>query len=377
MVTVPVEGLPPTTEVGLSDIAETVGAVTVRVAVFVVPLEVAVIVLTVFAETAIDVTVKVAVVAPAATVTLEGRVVAVVLSLSEIARPPVGAAEAMVTVPVEDAPPTTLVGETLTDVSAGGLMVSVAVFVSLSPVTVIVAVVTAETPVVVTVKVPVDEPAATVTLEGTVADAELLETERVEPAAGAGPLRVTVPVEDVPPVTLVGERATDDRSSGVTVRVAVLLPLRVAVIVAVAVEETAMVVMVKVAVVAPCATVTLEGTVAAALLLLRVTALPPEGAAVEMVTVPVELVPAITEVGETLTDEIDCPRARIGMKIARTRNTKNLWIESVRRKLGASMVGRPQRSSCVPLGPGFNSVPVPRVTTSCRRKLALVRTPFP
>ena len=66
---------------------------------------------------------------------------------------------------------------------------------------------------------------------------------------------------------------------------------------------TAVVVMVKVAVVAPAATVTLAGTDAAALLLDNVTLRPPVGAALPSVTVPVEEVPPVTDVGFTVTDE--------------------------------------------------------------------------
>src|SRR5262249_21715173 len=52
----------------------------------------------------------------------------------------------------------------------------------------------------------------------------------------------------------------------------------------------------------PCNTVTLAGTVAAALLLDRVTSAPPAGAALERVTVPVDCVPPVTLVGLTDTD---------------------------------------------------------------------------
>ena len=63
------------------------------------------------AETALVLTVKDALVAPAATVTLEGTVAAVVLLLeSATCAPPVGAGALSVTVPVEEFPPVTLGG---------------------------------------------------------------------------------------------------------------------------------------------------------------------------------------------------------------------------------------------------------------------------
>ena len=79
-----------------------------------------------------------------------------------------------------------------------------------------------------TVKVALMAPAGTVTLEGTLATAVLLlESVTWAPPAGAGPLKVTVPVEDCkPPITLVGFSASDERGGGgegVTVREAVLL----------------------------------------------------------------------------------------------------------------------------------------------------------
>ncbi len=70
-----------------------------------------------------------------------------------------------------------------------------------------------------------------------------------------------------------------------------------------AVEEvTELVVAVKVAVVAPAATVTEAGTWAAAVFeLVSVTTAPPAGAAALNVTVPVDEAPPITEAGFTLT----------------------------------------------------------------------------
>ncbi len=62
-----------------------------------------------------------------------------------------------------------------------------------------------------TVKVALVVPAGTVTLGGTLATGGLLlESVTVAPPAGAGPLRVTLPAEDVPPVTLDGLRAKEE-----------------------------------------------------------------------------------------------------------------------------------------------------------------------
>ena len=83
------------------------------------------------AETALVVTVKVAVVAPAATVTLAGVVDDALSSESVTMAPPAGAALPRVTVPVEEVPPFTLAGAMDTDVSTGGLIVKVVACVAL------------------------------------------------------------------------------------------------------------------------------------------------------------------------------------------------------------------------------------------------------
>jgi len=75
---------------------------------------------------------------------------------------------------------------------------------------VIVAGVDAVTVLVLTVNVPVEYPAMTVTLDGTVAADALLERFTTAPPLGAGPLKVTVPVEEDPPLTLVGLSASAD-----------------------------------------------------------------------------------------------------------------------------------------------------------------------
>ena len=69
----------------------------------------------------------------------------------------------------------------------------------------------AVTVLVLTVKVELLAPAATVTLAGTVAAAVLsLERETAAPPLGAGPLRVTMPVEVDPLVTLIGLSAIEE-----------------------------------------------------------------------------------------------------------------------------------------------------------------------
>jgi hypothetical protein len=69
--------------------------------------------------TALVVIENVALVAPASTVTLAGTCAAAVLLLDSVTTaPPVGAAPLSVTVPVDPAPPTTLVGVTATELSA-------------------------------------------------------------------------------------------------------------------------------------------------------------------------------------------------------------------------------------------------------------------
>jgi len=74
-------------------------------------------------------------------------------------------------------------------------------------------VVDAVTALVLTVKVAVVAPAGTATLEGTLAAPLLLASATCAPPAGAGPLSVTVPVEEFPPVTLVGFSETEERET--------------------------------------------------------------------------------------------------------------------------------------------------------------------
>lgn len=104
-----------------------------------------------------------------------------------------------------------------------------------------------------------------------------------------------------------------------TVRTAVAVPFPVAVMVEVVSWAWTAVVILKVAVVAPEATVTDVGTEEAELLDVRVTANPPLGAAVLMVTVPTEPAGARTVVGLSERLETDCAAPRHGRSNPRSK----------------------------------------------------------
>ena len=77
---------------------------------------------------------------------------------------------------------------------------------------------------VVIVNVALVAPAATVTLAGTWAAVVLLLVRvTTAPPDGAGPVKVTVPVDEVPPITELGLRLTEVSAAAVTVRVAVFV----------------------------------------------------------------------------------------------------------------------------------------------------------
>lgn len=252
-----------------------------------------------FAATGLVDTVKVTDVAFPGTVTLAGTLAAAVLLLDSVTRAPAaGAGPVKVTVPVEEVPPITETGFKLTVVRVAATTVNVVVRVVLK-VPEIVGEVVVPTPLVVTVKVADVALAGTVTLAGTLAAAVLLlDRVTTAPPAGAGPVKVAVPVEDVPPITDVGFTLMALRVGAVTVNVVVRVLPRVAETVGEVFEATGLVVTVNVAEVAFAATVTLAGTCAAAVLLLdKLTTVPPEGAGPVIRTVPVEEVPPITEVG--------------------------------------------------------------------------------
>lgn len=181
---------------------------------------VAEIVAVVFVVTAKDFTVNVADVLPAAIVAVLGTVAALESLFSETFNPPAGAADVIVTVPMLVFPPFTEVGLRVTAVNVGAVIVSIAVWLWSLKVAEIVAVFCAATANDLTVNVADVLPDATVTEEGTVAEVVLLDSLTAIPPAGAVRLSETVPVELVPPATVVGLRLNDARLGGVTVRLA-------------------------------------------------------------------------------------------------------------------------------------------------------------
>ena len=168
------------------------------------------------------------------------------------------------------------------------------------------------TELVVTEKVADVAPAATVTLAGTCAAAVLLLVRvTLAPPVGAAPLNVTVPVEELPPVTVAGFTATDDKdtveAAGFTVR-----DRRLSAAVVGGCDRHRG---------GACNDTGSDGKgggsgasrnrnagrdlCCCVLLLVRVTVAPPVGAAPLNVTVPVDELPPVTLAGFTATEERD------------------------------------------------------------------------
>jgi hypothetical protein len=115
---------------------------------------------------------------------------------------------------------------------------------------------------------------------------------------GAFPLIVTVPFEPTPPTTDVGETLTFETVGAVIVRTAVaVVPFTVAVMVAVVLADTAVVLMVNTTDLDPAEIVAVDGTVADVLSEDNVTVRPPVGAGPAIVRVALEMFPPITEAG--------------------------------------------------------------------------------
>jgi hypothetical protein len=183
-----------------------------------------------------------------------------------------------------------------------GVTVSTADLVTPALVPEIVTLLVLRTVLVLTEKFAVVAPAGMVTLDGTVATfVRLLESWTVIPVDGAALLSVTVPVDEVPPTTVVGFKLKDSNAvAGVMFSVAVFVtPLKIADMLATVDELTGCVAILKLALVAPCGTVTEGGTEADALLLERATTMLAVAAPVS-VTVPVDEFPPTTLGGFTV-----------------------------------------------------------------------------
>src|SRR6266516_128996 len=133
----------------------------------------------------------------------------------------------------------------------------------------------------------------------------LLVRETRVPPTGAGPVSITTPNEESPPVTDFGT-SVSDRTFGVrTVRFALLdNPLAVAFMLTTVFADTGVVLIVKPIEVEPAGTVTLltAGFATAALLLESATTISPGAAGHSSVTTPAALLPPVTAVGTSVTD---------------------------------------------------------------------------
>lgn len=171
------------------------------VAVLLLPLYAAEMTADVFEGTVPVKTVKLADDVPAATVMFAGTAATDGLELASVtSAPPAGAGPESVTVPVELEPPVTVDGLSVRDESlggGGGVTVSVAVLVALPAEAMMSTGVEEATATVVIENDAELRPAPTVTLGGTPATAGfVLESVTATPVPGAGPLSVTMPVED-------------------------------------------------------------------------------------------------------------------------------------------------------------------------------------
>ena len=157
-------------------------------------------------------------VAVAFTVTVEGTAAFVGLLLDKLTTTPfTGAGAVSVTVPTALALPMTLEGFKVSEDSAGdgrGRTVKPAVFVTPEQLALILPRVVTLTTEVIIGKLAEDEPAATVARGGMLAAEFTLVRFTTVPPVGAGPVKLTAPVADCPPMTLEGVRVNAFNTAG-------------------------------------------------------------------------------------------------------------------------------------------------------------------
>ena len=207
-----------------------------------------------------------------------------------------------ITLPVAVSPLISFVGSTLTEERTGFCTTNGAVEVTPSQTAEMVAVVSAVTATVVISKVTVFAPAGTVADPDTVAQEELLLRVTASPPVGAMADIVIVPTALTPPGTLEGFTVNPDIFGDTEIAADFVTPPLVAEILTAVTAVTLVAVIVNVPVLAPAAIVTLAGTVAAALELVKGTTAPPVGAVVDRVTVPVAVEPLMMSLALDTTD---------------------------------------------------------------------------
>jgi hypothetical protein len=152
---------------------------------------------------------KLAVCDPATIVTELGPRQPALEDLNDTDRPPTGAGDPALSVPIVEAPPVTLPGEKLNEINLGGRTVSFADFALVPAVHKIVAPVELATGTVDTVNDAVELPEGTVTeLGNETADTDELR-ETTSPVFPAALESVSLPAAAAPPYTVAGDKLTD------------------------------------------------------------------------------------------------------------------------------------------------------------------------
>jgi len=171
--------------------------------------------------TALVVILNVPDVAPAAIVIDPGITALTLFEVRVIVAPPGPAGLLNVTVPTDDTPPATVEGVNVNPLIVSGVIVNTAVCWETPIDADIVADTELDTEVVDTVNVVELAPAGTVTLDGNLALKLVEERVTTAPLGPAEPDKVTVAVEETPPITDVGERLSPVTVGGVIVSPAV------------------------------------------------------------------------------------------------------------------------------------------------------------